>query len=116
MRKIIWLIVFCAPLLAQENPCTDSIFVKVKEVGFENLTEREFEYYKIKSNECEEYKNRRLIIEQTKEQRESQRDQSTISRASVKQQKELVSLVAAIFLFYLLFLAPDAIFGTPTPP
>ena len=38
------------------NPCDDEIFITVNKIGYENITDRQFEYYKIQNQKCEEYK------------------------------------------------------------
>ena len=103
MKQLMILLLLVAPLWGKISPCADSIFVKIKEVGFENLTAREFEYYKIKSSECEEYKTRQLILEQTQKQEDSQKNQSVISRASVKQQKEIFSVILILSGVYIVW-------------
>ena len=103
------------PLLAQDNPCNDKIFERVEEVGFENLTEREFEYYKVKTNECEQYKTRKLLDRQVKEQKWAEEQRNREIRATGKKQaaglKSIERILLLVALFYLLYLGPYALFG-----
>lgn len=53
------------------NPCEDPIFLAVREKTIEGLSEREFEYFKIKSKECDDYNNR-LVLKQGQEKQKQQ--------------------------------------------
>lgn len=53
------------------NPCEDPIFQTINEKKLEELSEREFEYYKIKSKECDDYKNR-MVLKQGQEKQKKQ--------------------------------------------
>ena len=48
------------------NPCDDEIFKIVERKGIRNLTDREFEIYKLKTEECNELKKRHELNKQTK--------------------------------------------------
>ena len=53
------------------NPCEDPIFQTIREKKLEELSEREFDYYKIKSKECDDYNNR-LLAKQGQEKQKQQ--------------------------------------------
>jgi len=74
------------------NPCEDPIFQTIREKQLEELSEREFEYYKIKSKECDEYNNR-LVLKQGQEKQKKQ---------SKERNKLLWLLVLVIWIPYYL--------------
>jgi len=43
------------------NPCEDPIFDKIELSDIHDLTEREFEYWKIMSKECERYSDEKRV-------------------------------------------------------
>ena len=47
------------------SPCNDSIYVQLQEIPLENMTRREYEYFKEKERACNDYK--RMIIETDRE-------------------------------------------------
>jgi hypothetical protein len=40
-----------------DNPCEDKIFLELKEKKLDDMTDREYEYFKQKSTECAIYQN-----------------------------------------------------------
>ncbi len=56
LKKTISILILSSFVIAQNpNPCEDPIFDKIEISDIHDLTEREFEYWKIMSKECERY-------------------------------------------------------------
>ncbi|MFA4871407.1 MAG: hypothetical protein WC623_24625 [Pedobacter sp.] len=60
------------------SPCEDPIFQTIKEKKFEDLSEREFEYYKIKSKECDDYNNRLVLKQGQVKQKQQSKERNEI--------------------------------------
>ena len=53
-------------LYGGKNPCDDEIFTLMKDKGINGLTDREYDYYKIQSTKCDEYRKSILGSENKK--------------------------------------------------
>ncbi len=72
------------------NPCADEIFEIVERKGIRNLTDREFEIYKLKSEECNEFKKKHEL-----------KKQKTIEKKQKSNQTQaLWAIVLILLLFY----------------
>ena len=61
MNRFISFFLIVGFLIGQPNPCDDTLFkeldTKIRVYGLDNLKEREWEYYQLKSKECDTYKS-----------------------------------------------------------
>lgn len=59
--------------LPAESPCNDSLYVQLKEKALEDMTEREYEYFMRKDQECSDYQRTQLTEQADQEQAQAVR-------------------------------------------
>ena len=52
--KRLWLILFVVPLFAQDNLCSSKEFLRLKNVGINDMNDREYKYFMMMSEKCSE--------------------------------------------------------------
>lgn len=59
MKTLLILLLFVTPVYSQTdttaNPCKDRVYIALQKKNIDSLSQREFDYYILKSKECSEY-------------------------------------------------------------
>jgi hypothetical protein len=89
---------FSRVMLYELNPCQDETYLELKEKGIDNLSDREFEIFKVKDLACTRYQ------ESQRREEVEQQNAETLEKASNTYSTILIisAVVSAISLIYLL--------------
>jgi hypothetical protein len=66
MKKLLTITLILTTLVtAAQSPCKDSLYLALKAKPLDSLTQREFNYYMVKAEECKEAKVEQKQLQQT---------------------------------------------------